>query len=115
VTRYDILSDTYLSSDIKVNSLGRFNPLKWNHGEGWTALSHPSNNSVFLINGPEVFLFDNQNELMLLKQSYPPNEYLTKQAICYNEGFIYMLGGFCSKEKRLKRMCTRYNIVTEKW
>lgn len=78
-------------------------------------MSHPSNNSVFLINGPEVFLFDNQNELMLLKQSYPPNEYLTKQAICYNEGFIYMLGGFCSKEKRLKRMCTRYNIVTEKW
>jgi len=57
-----------------MNSLGRFNPLKWNNGIGWTALSHPSNNSVFLINGPEVFLFDNQNELMLLKQSYPPNE-----------------------------------------
>ena len=44
-----------------MNSLGRFNPLKWNNGIGWTALSHPSNNSVFLINGPEVFLFDNQN------------------------------------------------------
>ena len=50
-----------------MNSLGRFNPRKWNNGIGWTALSHPSNNSVFLINGPEVFLFDNQNELMLLK------------------------------------------------
>ena len=100
MTRYDILSDTYLSSDIKMNSLGRFNPLKWNNGIGWTALSHPSNNSVFLINGPEVFLFDNQNELMLLKQSYPPNEQISKQAICYNEGFIYMLGGYCAKEKK---------------
>lgn len=26
-----------------------------------------------------------------------------------------MLGGFDSKENRLKRSCTRYNIVTEKW
>ena len=26
-----------------------------------------------------------------------------------------MLGGFCSKEKKLRRVCTRYNIVTEKW
>jgi hypothetical protein len=67
VTRYDILSDTYMSSDIKLNSLGRFDPLKWNDGSGWTALSHPSNNSIFLINGPNIFLFDNQNELMLKK------------------------------------------------
>jgi len=26
MTRFDILSDTYISSDIKMNSLGRFNP-----------------------------------------------------------------------------------------
>ena len=26
-----------------------------------------------------------------------------------------MLGGFCQKEKKLKRACSRYNIVTEKW
>jgi len=26
-----------------------------------------------------------------------------------------MLGGFCSKENKLRRICTRYNIVTEKW
>lgn len=26
-----------------------------------------------------------------------------------------MLGGYCTKEKKLKRSCTRYNIVTEKW
>ena len=26
-----------------------------------------------------------------------------------------MLGGFCTKEQKLKRSCTRYNIVTEKW
>ena len=98
-----------------MNSLGRFDPLKWNDGLGWTALSHPSNNSIFLISGPNIFLFDNQNELMLRKQSYPGNEYLLNQAICYNEGFIYMLGGFCTKEKKLKRCCSRYNIVTEKW
>ena len=82
---------------------------------GWTALSHPSNNSIFLINGADIFLFDNQNELMLKKQSYPANEYLTNQAICYSEGFIYFLGGFCQKENKHKRQCTRYNIVTEKW
>ena len=67
VTRYDILSDTYMASEIKMNSLGRFDPLKWDNGNGWTALSHPSNNSIFLINGPNIFLFDNQNELMLKK------------------------------------------------
>jgi N-acetylneuraminic acid mutarotase len=115
VTRYDILSDTYLSSEIKANSLGRFNPKDWNNGEGWTALSHPSNNSIFLINGPNIFLFDNQNELMLKKQSYSVNEHLKKQTVCYSEGFIYMLGGYCTKEKKQKRTCTRYNIVTEKW
>lgn len=115
VTRYDILSDTYLSSEIKANCLGRFNPSLWNEGKGWTALSHPSNNSIFLINGPDIFLFDNQNELMLKKRSYPSNEYLQRQAVCYNEGFIYMLGGFCRKEKKLKKACSRYNIVTEKW
>lgn len=98
-----------------MNSLGRFNPLNWNNGHDWTALSHPSNNSIFLINGSEMFLFDNLNELMLKKQCYPANEYLTRQAICYNEGFIYMIGGFCTKEKKLRKMCTRYNIVTEKW
>jgi hypothetical protein len=59
VTRYDILSETYVSNDIKMNSLGRFNPQNWNNGQGWTAMSHPSNNSVFLINGPDIFLFDN--------------------------------------------------------
>lgn len=59
VTRYDILSDTYLCNDLKTNSLGHFNPQKWNNGEGWTALSHPSNNSIFLINGAEIYLFDN--------------------------------------------------------
>jgi N-acetylneuraminic acid mutarotase len=26
-----------------------------------------------------------------------------------------MLGGYCTKEKKLKRSCSRYNIVTEKW
>jgi len=103
VTRYDILSDEYSSSDIKMNSLGRFNPQKWNDGKGWTALSHPSNNSIFLINGPDMFLFDNQNEVMLRKQTYPVNEYLINQAITYNEGFIYMLGGYNSKENRLIR------------
>lgn len=52
---------------------------------------------------------------MLKKQCYPENEHISGQAICYNEGFIYMLGGWCKKENKLKRLCTRYNIVTEKW
>lgn len=52
---------------------------------------------------------------MLQKQSYPGNENLKNQAICYNEGFIYMIGGYCCKEKKYRRSCARYNIVLEKW
>lgn len=40
---------------------------------------------------------------------------MRRQAICYNEGYIYMLGGYCEKENKLKKACTRYNIVSEKW
>jgi hypothetical protein len=34
------------------------------------ALSHPSNNSIFLIDGPQIYLFDNQNEILLQKPSF---------------------------------------------
>lgn len=43
------------------------------------------------------------------------NEYLENQAVCYNEGFIYMIGGYDTKEQKAIRLCSRYNIVTEKW
>jgi hypothetical protein len=78
VTRYDILSDTFSSSEIKANCLGRFNPKKWEDGKDWTALSHPSNNSIFLINSANIFLFDNQNELMLTKKLCISNEHLKR-------------------------------------
>ena len=33
----------------------------------------------------------------------------------YNEGYIYMLGGFDNTLKKIVKGCARYNIVTEKW
>ena len=59
VSRYDILSETCMQTEIRANSLGLFYASKWNEGSEWTALSHPSNNSIFLMNGGEVYLFDN--------------------------------------------------------
>jgi N-acetylneuraminic acid mutarotase len=41
--------------------------------------------------------------------------YVSKQAITYNEGFIYLLGGYDSCTNRISKSCLRYNIVTEKW
>lgn len=41
--------------------------------------------------------------------------YVSKQAICYNEGFIYLFGGYDSKTKKISKASLRYNIVTEKW
>lgn len=33
----------------------------------------------------------------------------------YNEGYIYMLGGYDQSIKKIVKSCCRYNIVTEKW
>ena len=40
---------------------------------------------------------------------------MDKQAITYNEGFIYLIGGFDSSIGKITKSCVRYNIVTEKW
>lgn len=41
--------------------------------------------------------------------------FVSKQAITYNEGFIYLMGGYESRAKKIVKSCLRYNIVTEKW
>ena len=79
------------------------------------ALSHPSNNAIFLIEGPNIFLFDNLNEVLLAKPSFPANMYIKRQAIVYNEGYIYMIGGIDTQTNKTVKYCSRYNIVTEKW
>jgi hypothetical protein len=56
VTRYDILSEKKMESDISQLSLGRFST---SNIEDYQALQHPSNNSIFLIKGGEIYLFDN--------------------------------------------------------
>ena len=40
---------------------------------------------------------------------------LNKQAITYNEGFIYFMGGYDHSVCKITKVCVRYNIVTEKW
>jgi N-acetylneuraminic acid mutarotase len=42
-------------------------------------------------------------------------QHITRHAIAYNEGYIYMIGGFDSKTNKIVKTCSRYNIVTEKW
>ena len=115
VTRYDLLSETAMQAEIRQNALSSFGDQLLNEKRGWKALSHPSNNSIFLVSGGDIYLFDNQNELILKKRGCNLTENMRRQAICYNEGFIYMLGGYCEKENKLKRSCHRYNIVSEKW
>lgn len=41
--------------------------------------------------------------------------HVQKQAITYNEGFIYTMGGYNARLKKITKACARYNIVTEKW
>ena len=41
--------------------------------------------------------------------------YVSRQAITYNEGFIYLMGGFDARASKIVKHCARYNIVTEKW
>ena len=41
--------------------------------------------------------------------------HVSRQAITYNEGFIYLIGGYDSRSKSISKGCLRYNIVTEKW
>jgi N-acetylneuraminic acid mutarotase len=38
-----------------------------------------------------------------------------RQALTYNEGFIYLMGGYDASSKSIAKGCLRYNIVTEKW
>jgi N-acetylneuraminic acid mutarotase len=41
--------------------------------------------------------------------------HVSRQAITYNEGFIYLMGGFDARTKSIVKGSLRYNIVTEKW
>ena len=74
VTRYDILSETSMQTEIRSSAFTRFNEMLWEEAGAWTALSHPSNNQIYLVNGGDICLFDNQNELMLRKRSCPAIE-----------------------------------------
>jgi hypothetical protein len=49
-------------------------------------------------------------------------EHIKRQAVAYNEGLtyyngvhIYFIGGVDTRTGKTVKVCTRYNIVTEKW
>lgn len=110
--RYDILSKSQTQTLVKLPRTKSQIPFSLH---GCKAFTHPSNNSVFLINGGHIYLFDNENEVLLAKPVFPQIADITRQAICYNEGFIYFLGGFDRLSQRSVNVCSRYNVVTEKW
>lgn len=92
--------------------------------EDCRAITHPSNNSVFLIQGGglerslTLYLYENANNVLLQKPTSPYQMQMTqvsKQAITYNEGFIYLMGGHNARTNKIVKICARYNIVTEKW
>ena len=62
-----------------------------------------------------IQLFDNTNELLLSKPTFTPLKSTSSHAVAYNEGFVYLIGGFDQKNQRTLKQCARYNIVTEKW
>lgn len=79
------------------------------------AIPHPSNNSVFIVDGSQIYQFDNNNEILVQKPCFPQIRSINRQAITYNEGYIYLIGGCDSRTAKAVKSCSRYNIVTEKW
>lgn len=112
VVRFDLLSEMQSQSSVKiinplVNSMLNLRDCK--------ALTHPSNNSIFIIDSSSIYLFDNQNELLLSKPFFPSMKHSSRHALAYNEGYIYLIGGFDTINKKTLKSCIRFNIVTEKW
>jgi len=110
VSKYDILSEQIEESKLRLKSQDLTQSLS-----NFKALPHPSNNSVFLVNGSKIFLYDSINDVILEKPFCHESRSIIKQAICYNEGFIYLIGGFDLDSKESVKTVFRYNIVTEKW
>jgi hypothetical protein len=115
VRRYDILSESHNETNIRIPNILLKNQKSILNFKECKALSHPSNNSIFLLDGAQIYLYDNQNEILLQKPSFPLIEHIKRQAICYNEGYIYLIGGFDTITQKSVKTCCRYNIVTEKW
>ena len=59
VTRYDILSETSMQTEIRSSAFSRFHEILWEEASAWCALSHPSNNQIYMVNGGDICLFDN--------------------------------------------------------
>jgi hypothetical protein len=95
VTKVDLLSDAISTAMVKVVS-----PNLLSQGFNLTnckAITHPSNNSIFVIDHANIHLFDNTNELLLSKPVFPLLKGTTSHAVAYNEGYIYMIGGYDPK------------------
>ena len=61
VKRYDLLSDIHQQSAVKLINL---TSSQINLKDA-RAIPHPSNNSVFLVEGSLIYQFDNQNEILV--------------------------------------------------
>lgn len=65
-----------------------------------------------------IYLYDSANDIILQKPLCPQqlqSPFVSNQAIIYNEGFIYFLGGLDCQTNKIVKSCLRYNIITEKW
>lgn len=111
VSRIDLLSDALSNAQVKV-----VNPSALSKNfASCKAVAHPSNTALFMVDQAALHLFDNVNELLVAKPVAKQLQHTTAHAVAYNEGFVYLIGGFDPKTQRTLKQCSRYNIVTEKW
>lgn len=47
-----------------------------------------------------IYLFDNTNELLISKPSFSALKNTSYHAVAYNEGFIYLIGGYDQKNQK---------------
>lgn len=67
VKKYDILSGGIYEAVVKPINIQNLDHINIKECK---VLSHPSNNSVFLTDGPQIYHFDNQNDILLQKPQF---------------------------------------------
>ncbi|CDW71274.1 kelch motif family protein [Stylonychia lemnae] len=111
-TKIDLLCDQVTQTNVKL-----VNPMisQTLNLRNCKTVTHPSNNSVYIVDDAQLYQYDNNNDLILQKQMFNQLKGTVQHALAYNEGFIYLVGGYDSKTHKTLKQCSRFNIITEKW
>ena len=76
-------------------------------------ITHPSMNSIFLIAGDKLLLFDNLNNIFIKKPSCADLNGVTKYCSTFVDNCIYIMGGL--RQGMPLSTCNKFCIITEKW